>query len=331
MKILVIGAGRMGTIRVEDLAANSKVDQILVANRSVEKAKELATKHQASVIDWESIGSQSVDAVVVAVGTDAHDYVLREVLPLGLPVLCEKPISLSLDGTEAAISMANKNGSEIQVGFQRRYDSAIRSVKQAIEEERVGTLYSMRMLSHDISPSPREFIAGSGGIFRDLLVHDFDLVSWLTGSSIKSVYATQAVRHHMDYGDFGDADVATISLVTESGVQVSINGARHDALGHDVRLEVFGSKDSLSAGLVTKTPLRTVEDALPLNVSPYQSFMERFRDAYRRESNAFVEFTIGNLDNPCPPACAIESLRVAYACEASIRSNSPIDVSSITN
>lgn len=331
MKVLVIGAGRMGTVRAEDLATNPKVDQILIANRSPQRAQELATKTGAAAIVWEDMATSGADAVVVTVGTDAHDEVLSRVLPLGLPVLCEKPIALSLAGTKAAINLADKYGSAIQVGFQRRFDSAISATKKAIDAGQVGTLYSIRMLSHDIAPSPREFIAGSGGIFRDLHVHDFDLVSWLTGSQIKSVYATKAVRHHFDYADFDDADVSTISLVTESGVQVSINGARHDALGHDVRLEVFGSKDSLSAGLVGKTPLRNMEGDLPLNLSPYTSFMERFRDAYKQESDAFVEFAAGNTINPCPPQSALESLRVAAACEESIRTNLPVNVSSVDN
>lgn len=330
MKILVIGAGRMGTVRTEDLANNPKVNQILVVNRSREKANQLAERNRATAIEWDSIESSGAEAAIITVGTAAHEDVLGRVLPLGIPVLCEKPIALSLSGTSEAIEMAQRYKTEIQVGFQRRYDQAIKAVKENIAAGRVGTLYSMRMLSHDAAPSPRGFIAGSGGIFRDLHVHDFDLVSWLTGSAIKSVFATKAVRYNMDYELFDDADVSTISAVTENGVQVSISGARHDALGHDVRLEVFGSMDSISAGLVSKTPLRTMENELPLNSSAYESFMERFRAAYSSETNAFVDFAFGETDNPCPPESALESLRVASACEESIRTGMPVDVSSIT-
>ncbi len=331
MKILVIGAGRMGTVRTEDLANNPKVNQILVANRSRENANHLAERNRATAVEWESIESSGAEAAIITVGTAAHEDVLGRVLPLGIPVLCEKPIALSLSGTSEAIEMAQRFKTEIQVGFQRRYDQAIKAVKENIAAGRVGTLYSMRMLSHDAAPSPREFIAGSGGMFRDLHVHDFDLVSWLTGSRIKSVFATKAVRYNMDYELFDDADVSNISAVTENGVQVSINGARHDALGHDVRLEVFGSKDSISAGLVTKTPLRTMENDLQLNSSAYESFMERFRAAYSSETNAFVDFALGETDNPCPPESALESLRVASACEQSIRTGQPVDVSSVTS
>lgn len=326
MRILVVGAGRMGSIRVTDLVADARVDRVLVTNRRAERAEALSAETGATALAWDRFGEAEVDAVVVAVGTDAHDHVLRTVLPWGVPVLCEKPVALTLDATHSMLDLAELHGSPMQIGFQRRFDDGIRTVRESIESGRVGTLYSITMTSHDIAPSPSEFIAGSGGIFRDLHVHDFDLVRWLTGSEIDTVYATKAVRKHRDYADYDDADVSAIAAVTTEGIQVIITGARHDALGHDVRLEVFGSGDSVAAGLNHRTPLRAVEDESRLNVDPYAGFVDRFRNAFRAETRAFVSFVGGDIANPCPPASAVESLRIAVACERSIESRSAVHV-----
>lgn len=330
MRVLVIGAGRMGAIRVEDLATDPRVEEVLIANRTEERAASLAERFDARVLPWDEVAGADADAFIIAVGTDAHDDLLSTVLRHQRPVLCEKPIALTLEGTERVIATARQQGASLQIGFQRRFDPAISAVHAAITDGRLGTLYSLTMTAHDHSPSAREFIAGSGGIFRDMLVHDFDLVRWLTGSEVETVYATSAVREHLDYADFDDADVASASLVTTSGVQVIVTGTRHDALGHDVRLEAFGSRDSVSAGLNQRTPLRSIEGDLALNSLPYNGFVDRFREGFRAETASFVSHARAEIDNPCPPESALESLRIAIACERSIATGRPVRVSEVT-
>ena len=330
MRIAVIGAGRMGAIRVEDLAADPRVDEVLIANRTPERAGDLAERFGARVLPWAGIAQADADAFVVAVGTDMHSVLLTELLPRGLPVLCEKPIAATLDETARMIDLAAEHGAPMQIGFQRRFDPAIAQVHRDIEAGDVGTLYSLTMTAHDATPSPREFIAGSGGIFRDMHVHDFDLLRWLTGSEVETVYASSAVREHRQYAEFDDADVSAIHAVTASGVQVIITGTRHDARGHDVRLEVFGSRDSVSAGLNARTPLRTAEGDLVLESPAYTGFVDRFREAFRAETAAFVSFVSGQTPNPCPPDAALESLRIAIACEQSVRTGVPVRVAEVT-
>lgn len=320
----------MGAIRVEDLVADPRVDEVLIVNRNETKAQDLAAAWGATALRWENATDAIADAVVVAVGTSAHDHILGGVLPQGVPVLCEKPIALTLEDTAAAIDLAQRSGSALQIGFQRRFDKDIRAVYDTIASGGLGTFYSMTMASRDHTPSHKDFIPGSGGIFRDLHVHDFDLVRWLTGSEIESVFATKQVREYQDYAEFDDADVSTIALTTLSGVQVVITGARHNAVGHDVRLEAFGSRDSVSAGLNTRTPLHTMEGDLALNTNPYTGFVDRFREAFRSETSAFVSLVAGDIDNPTPPESALESLRVAIACEKSIEESRAITVADIT-
>lgn len=342
MRVMVVGAGRMGGLRAQDLSADPRVEQVIIANRSPGRAEELAARLGAATLAWERIETAAVDAVVVALATGSHAEILERVLPMGRPVLCEKPIALTLADTRRMIDLAAGHGSALQVGFQRRFDPGFRAVHRRIVHGGLGTLYSLRLLSHDHEPSSAAFIASSGGIFRDLHVHDLDLAAWLTGSPIASVYATIAVRehpqyhvrHHTRFGEVPDGDVALIHAVTASGVQVSIHGARHDPRGHDVRLEVFGSRDSVSAGLTERTPLLTLDDTAVLGGSggagtpPYSGFVERFREAFRAETAAFVDL-VGGSPNPCPPQSALDGLRAAVACEVSVARMAPVAVSHI--
>jgi myo-inositol 2-dehydrogenase/D-chiro-inositol 1-dehydrogenase len=328
VRIAVIGAGRMGAIRAEDLQADARVDEVLIANRHEGRAAELAARLGASHLPWSQAARVDVDGTVVAVATDMHATLLPAVIDGCRPVLCEKPIALTLAATQEVIDRARARGTTLQVGFQRRYDPGIRMVHARMPE--LGSVYSLSLISHDVSPSGREFISGSGGIFRDLHVHDFDLVRWLTGEEVDQVFATKAVRAHPDYADFDDADVTAIHAVTTGGVQVVVRGARHDALGHDVRLEAHGSADSVTAGLTSRTPLRPLDGQIRINEEPYLGFVDRFREAFREETRAFVDLVVDGGPNPCPPEAALESLRIAIACEESVRSRAPVRIADIT-
>lgn len=329
MRVLVIGAGRMGQLRAQDLVADDRVGQVLITNRTPDRADAVAAHLGAASTPWDAIARDVADAYVVTVGTNAHDAVLSQIIPFGKPVLCEKPIALTTEATSAFIELADAHNTPLQIGFQRRYDSGIRAIHDHIARGDVGTLYALNMQSRDHFPSDRSFIAGSGGIFRDLHVHDFDLVRWLTNSEVATVFARSAVREHLDYRDFDDADVSAILATTSNGVHVSIQGARHDALGHDVRLEVFGSRDSAAAGLNERTPIATMDGNLMLPADVYRDFIDRFRDAFTQETRAFVSFASGSEPNPCPPSAALESLRIAIACERSIARGTPVDVAEV--
>lgn len=324
MKIAVIGSGRMGAIRAEDLLGDGA--EVTIFNRRDLAAEELAKKLGCTAGKYSEIFSQTFDGYVVATATNAHVEILNSLLLLGKPILCEKPISLTVEETDQVIATADKYGTQIQVGFQRRFDPPISKAAKMVYNGDVGTLYTLHMYAHDHQPSTLEFLEGSGSIYRDLHVHDFDLIRWITQSEIVKVYATQAVREHQQYAKYGDADVSLISLTTTSGVQVAITGTRHDPVGHDVRLEIFGSKDSLAVGLNKKTPIHDIEGEINFAPVRYKGFIERFREAFAKESQAFHKLTKGEISNPCPPKSAREALRVAIACEESIKTGQPVNV-----
>ncbi len=324
MRIAVIGAGRMGAIRSEDLIAGGAA--VTIFSRRDQAAQELSQKLNCISAGYNDLLQNKFDGYVVATATNAHIEILDKLIPLGKPILCEKPISLTVEETDLVIEKCEKYGTQIQVGFQRRFDPPISIAAKKVATGQVGTLYAMHMYAHDHQPSTLEFLEGSGSIYRDLHVHDFDLVRWITKSEIKKVYATQAVREHQQYAKYNDADVSLISLTTESGVQVAITGTRHNPVGHDVRFEVFGSKDSIAVGLNLKTPIHDIDGEIGFNEIRFSGFIERFRQAFTEESKAFIKFVEGKTANPCPPINARQALRVAIACEESILSRSAVEL-----
>ncbi len=341
MRLVVVGAGRMGVIRAEDLAADGRVDEIVITNRSPERAAELAARVGSARVrvttapwgEW-----PAADAYAVTTATDTHADLLEQLVSRGKPLLIEKPLAMTLAETDALIAMAQ--GITMQVGFQRRFDAGLRRIKEAIESGRLGTLYSLTLTAHDIAPGTREFIAGSGGTFRDMLVHDLDQARWLGGSDIATVYATGTVRHHADYAEADDYDVVAAHLTLASGVPVLISGTRHDPVGHDIRAEAFGSLDSMAAGLNPRTPLRAADDDSErllgaylsddeIAVDTYHGFMDRFRDGFTAETSAFVDVVRGERANPCTPQDARAALAAAIACGVSAREGRVVEVAEI--
>ncbi|MDA2975305.1 MAG: Gfo/Idh/MocA family oxidoreductase [Actinomycetota bacterium] len=316
MRIAVVGAGRMGSIRSEDLRPG--VEDLVIFNRSLETGSALASKFQAKAMPLDQLFDQDFDGYVVATATDAHAHWLTRLIEKGKPILCEKPIALTVEETDQIIDLADKHKTEIQIGFQRRFDAGIAKAQQAAVSGQLGVLYQMHMFAHDHEPSTVEFLAGSGGIFRDLHVHDFDLVRWITNSEVVSVYATKAVRVYEQYAVYDDADAALIHLVTQDGTQVSISGTRHNPIGNDVHMEIFGSKDSIAVGVNSRTPINVIEQDIGINQNPYLGFVDRFRAAFRAETQAFLQLVAGELPNPCPPSSAREALRIAIACEEAV-------------
>ena len=341
MRIVVVGAGRMGVIRAEDLAADGRVDEIVITNRSPERAAELAarvggTATRATTAPWGEW--PDADAYAVTTATDTHADLLEQLVPRGKPLLIEKPLAMSLEETDELIALADDI--TMQVGFQRRFDAGLRRIREAIESGRLGTLYSLTLTAHDIAPGSPEFIAGSGGTFRDMLVHDLDQARWLGGSDIVTVYATGTVRHHADYAAADDYDVVAAHLTLASGVPVLISGTRHDPVGHDIRAEAFGSLDSMAAGLNPRTPLHAADDESErlvgaylsdgqLQVDTYRGSMDRFRDAFTAETSAFVDVVRGERANPCTPQDARAALAAAIACELSAREGRVVKMAEI--
>jgi myo-inositol 2-dehydrogenase/D-chiro-inositol 1-dehydrogenase len=234
----------------------------------------------------------------------------------GIPVFCEKPVALELATLDALVEEVERAGVLVQVGFQRRFDAGYRAARAAVAAGELGTLLLVRAATHDPSPPPEAYIAASGGIFRDLHIHDFDAVRHVTGEEIVEVYADGAVRESPWFADHGDVDTAVAVLRLAGGGLAIVSGTRHDPRGYDVRLELFGTGDSIVVGSAERA-LRSVEPGAPPPAAGYGSFLERFEAAYRAELAAFVAAVREGGESPCTIAEARAALRVALAADRS--------------
>ncbi len=330
MRVAVLGAGRIGSFRARVLSELPEVDAVIVGNRTVERAEELARGVGGTAGTIEEAIDSGPDAVFVSLATELHAEWLHRCIDAGLPIFCEKPIALTLSETASVIEHAERAGNLLQIAFQRRLDPDYLQAYREIRDGSLGTLYSIRITAHDAEPAPEEFIASSGGTYRDLHIHDFDLARWLTGLEVEQVYAVGSVRGFDRYAKYDDVDNTAILMNMSDGLPVLITGTRHNPRGHDFRLEVFGSEDSISVGDNSLSQPRPVEPNAPSpTAGPYRDFIERFGESLRQETIAFIEVMRGERENPSPPASAMEALRVAVACEASRKEERPVRVAEI--
>lgn len=330
MRVAVLGTGRLGSFRARVLSELPAVEEVIVGNRTVERAEELAREIGGTAGSIEEAIEAEPNAVFVSLATELHAELLHRCIDAGLPIFCEKPVAPTLAETGAVIRHAEGAGVSIQVAFQRRLDPDYRRAYEEIESGNVGMLYNMRITAHDADPAPEEFIELSGGTYRDLHIHDFDLARWLTGLEVETVYALGSVRGFGRYARHGDVDNVAILMSMSDGLPVLVTGTRHNPRGHDFHLEVFGSEDSISVGDDSLSQPRCVEPGTPVpKKGPYRDFIERFGDCLRQETVAFTELVAGERENPCPPVSSLEALRVAAACEVSDREGRPVRVSEI--
>jgi myo-inositol 2-dehydrogenase/D-chiro-inositol 1-dehydrogenase len=313
----------MGRRRAELLALNPEVRELVIGNRGRGPAEDLAASVGGTATSIEGALRAHPDAVVVTVGTAGHREILSAALELGVPVFCEKPLTAELAASLSIAAEAVRRRVPLQVGYHRRFDAAFVEAREAVASGQLGALYSASLVSFDHYLPRAEFLAGSGGTWRDLHVHDFDLARWVTGLEILSVCAVGSVRADDEFRAYADADTTGVVGAMTGDVLLTVRGARHDARGQDVRLELMGSGDSVVAGLDRRSPLRALGPGEGLfGQRAYDDFLERFAPAFAAETAAFVEVALGRRENPCPPSEDLAALRIALACERSVASGS---------
>jgi myo-inositol 2-dehydrogenase / D-chiro-inositol 1-dehydrogenase len=325
LRVGVIGVGRIGVEHARMLAAFSDVASVIVADADHERVAKVATDLRVEPAAGVEELLVAVDAVVIAAATSSHAQLIKSALERGLPTFCEKPIALDLNATVEIVELAHETAVPLQMGFQRRFDEGYRAAHELVASGGLGDLYIVRMAGHDPSPPHEDYIKSSGGIFRDFSIHDFDALRFVTGDEVGEVYADGSATNFPIFESHGDADTAAAVLKLRSGAFGILSVARHDPLGYDVRMELFGSGDSIAVGWDKRTPLRSVEPGMPGSPpDAYPNFQERFKDAYRRELSAFIEVASGATSSPCTAEDALEALRVAVACDLSREQHRPV-------
>jgi myo-inositol 2-dehydrogenase/D-chiro-inositol 1-dehydrogenase len=327
MRLGLIGLGRIGAFHAEtltglgvDLVVNDAVPA--VTERVAEKFRATPAGTPAAVL------AAGIDGLVIAAATDAHPQLILAGVEAGLPEFCEKPVARG--AAEAAEVLRHCTGARVQIGYNRRFDAVIQAARDAVRSGELGWLHTVRSTTMDPAPPPAGYLAGSGGIFRDCSVHDFDTIRYVTGREVTEVYATGSTRGDDVFAATGDVATAAATLTLDDGTLAVVSNTRYNGRGYDVRLELHGSADSIAVGLEDKLPLRSVEPGVTFPAGPpHTFFMDRFTAAYRRELAAFIELVAGTRESPCTVADAVAAGWIAEACTLSLREHRPVRIDAI--
>ena len=332
MHIGIIGTGRLGSFRARTMRELVDVTKLTLYDRNWSKSTAVAHELEATVAgSVEEVIDAKPDALLISTSTGDHATLVETGVEASLPVFCEKPISLDLAATERLMQQVSASGVQVQVGFQRRFDSGFKMAREKVFRGELGRIYLVRMVGLDYEPPPENFIKGSGGMYKDMHIHEFDLVPWVVGQSIIEVYAEGAVLVDESFRRQGDVDTTALVLKLSEGTLVVLTGSRHNPLGYDVRMELHGAADSVSVGWDKRVPIR------PLGIkrlgcdSPYLTFFDRFGDAFQSELVEFLRVVRGEIESPSTVEESRQSLRVALAAEVSLREHRPVAVNSVVD
>jgi myo-inositol 2-dehydrogenase / D-chiro-inositol 1-dehydrogenase len=331
MRIGLIGVGRIGVLHARTLRGLLGVDSLIITDADTGRARQVAARFGAQTAgSVAELLDSGVDALVIAAVTGAHPELIKRGVQAGVPVFCEKPVAADVEGTLDVIKSTSGSAVPVQIGFQRRFDEGFRAAREAAQSGSLGWLHTIRSTTFDAAPPPAGYIPGSGGIFRDCAVHDFDAIRWVSGREVAAVYATGANRGEEFFRAAGDVDTASATLTLDDGTLAEVSCGRYNDAGYDVRLELLGSAGSVCAGLDDRMALRSAEpgERFPAG-SAHRDFMGRFGDAYVAELAAFVAVAAGQTASPCTLEDALEAFYVAEACELSRHRRQPVLVEEV--
>ena len=328
LNIAVIGAGRIGHVHAKTIASHPDAKLALIADPFGDAAEKLAAEYGARhTTDVDSVFTdEGVDAVVIGSPTPLHIPHLLAAAKAGKAVLCEKPIALDMKDVEAAQAELDAVEVPVMFGFNRRFDPSFATLHQAVADGKIGNLETLLIISRDPSAPPAEYVKVSGGIFRDMTIHDFDTARFFLGE-IEEVYAA---GQNLDPAlkDTGDFDAAVVTLKAASGAVATIINNRHCSSGYDQRLEASGREGALFAENIRATTVRLSNGEVTDAQEPYLDFfLERYADAYRIELSAFIEAVEAGTTPPTGIGDAIAALRLAEAATESAHSGQPVRLS----
>ena len=325
MRIALLGAGRIGQLHGRLVAEQPDGDEVIVYDVIAGNAAQAAAAIGGRVAATVDEAIAAADGVLIAASTNMHATLVSQAIDAGKTIFVEKPLAFDLEETVALVDKAEAAGAVVQVGFQRRFDPAYVEAKRLLDTGELGTLYMVRLIAHDHTPPPDAYIPVSGGLFRDSSIHDFDALRWLTGQEVVEVYATGAVRNFPVFARYDDVDTGACIFTLADGTIGSHAQTRHNPLGYDVRMEVIGSKDVVCVGLDGRTPIRSLEKDAPVLANPaWDSFLDRFEEAYRLELLAFLRVVRGEIPSPCTARDAMQAMRIAVASTKSRLEHRPV-------
>lgn len=325
LNIAILGCGRIGQVHARAIRYMENARLVAVADAFEAPAKALAEAHGAEVRDVDAImASEDVDAVVIGTPTDTHYELIHAAAAGGKAIFCEKPVDMSADRIRDCIKAVEAAGVPFLTAFNRRFDPNFANLQSRLAGGEIGAPEIITIQSRDPSPPPLSYIGQSGGLFRDMMIHDLDMARFLLGEEPVQVFAVGSSLVDPEIGKAGDVDTAAVTLTTASGKICQISCSRRAAYGYDQRVEVHGEKGMLRAANQLEN---TVESATAngFTAAPAQHFfLERYEAAYAREMQHFVEAVIAGTAPSPSITDGLQAQLLADAAQASLDSGMPV-------
>lgn len=331
VNIGIIGVGRIGRLHARNLKYQIPGSKVLAVADIFEKsARETASQLEISIAEKDYrvlLENKDIDAVVICSSTDTHAQIISEAAQAGKHIFCEKPIALDIDKIDQAITAVKNAGVKLQVGFNRRFDPSFKKAKELVAKGTIGTPHLVRITSRDPEPPPISYVKVSGGIFLDMMIHDFDMARYLLDQEVVELMAVGSCLVDPAIGEAGDIDTAIVTLKYENGAWGTIDNSRKAVYGYDQRIEIFGSEGCVMVGNPTPTEVMVsgVEDTR--TDKPLYFFTERYQEAYLAEMKEFIKCIQDDTEPPVGGFDGKISVQMGYAAKESLIKGSFVKIS----
>jgi myo-inositol 2-dehydrogenase/D-chiro-inositol 1-dehydrogenase len=325
LKVGLLGAGRIAGVHATAISSHPGSTLVAVSDINADAAAKLAAQYGAEARTTDAIlADPAIDAVLIATSTDTHSDLIERATGAGKAVLCEKPVDLSLARAQACLKVAAKNGKPVMIGFNRRFDPNFAALKAALDRGEIGKPEMLSITSFDPAPPPVAYIKVSGGLFRDMMIHDFDMASFLMGAAPVTVSAVGTCLVDPAIGAAGDVDTAVVTLTYADGRLAVIRNSRRAVYGYDQRVELLGSEGLLQAQNMLEHTVVKSTAAGVTGAKPTWFFLERYIPAYAAEWAAFVAAVGTGSALPVTLDDGVAALAMAEAATRSAQSGQPV-------
>ncbi len=330
LRFALLGAGRIGHVHAKAVSANPDAELVAVADAFPETAQKLIDAYGGEIRSIDDIAlANDIDAVLICTPTNTHADLIEKFARVGKAIFCEKPIDLSVGRVKSCLQIVAQENATLMIGFNRRFDPHFLALKAAIDEGRIGNIEMINIISRDPGAPPADYIKVSGGIFKDMSIHDFDMARFLLGEEIDTVIASASVLVDPEIGSLGDYDSANVILTTASGKQCSISNSRRASYGYDQRIEVHGSLGMVSAENQREFGIEIANADGYTKPPLFDFFMTRYLAAYAAEISAFIACL--SEKTPATPSGddGLKALQIAEATLLSVREARAVKTSEV--
>jgi myo-inositol 2-dehydrogenase / D-chiro-inositol 1-dehydrogenase len=327
VRVGLIGAGRIGKVHAISVGGSPKAQLKYVYDVYAPAAEDLAAAYGAEVASVDRIMEDpEIDLVMICSSTETHADLIERSAKAGKAIFCEKPIDLDIKRVEGVLNVVKEAGAKLMVGFNRRFDPNFMALKKRLLAGDAGNVELVTIISRDPGAPPVDYLKGSGGLFRDMTIHDFDMARWLLDEEPTQVYASAATLTDPEINKAGDVDTAVVTLTCPSGRMAVITNSRRASYGYDQRIEVHGSKGMLAAGNVTEHTVAFSGETGVVSAKPMYFFLERYAQAYQNELATLIDALEDG--TPVGPGGddGLRSLRLADAAFQSLETGAAVQV-----